>query len=148
MKKALFVSSFILHPSSSINMATLPTPPNMTCDIWRSGNLGNPSPDVANVQCALVANYLGHTEHGEKDPVEQRFTHTMLMPVGTDCRDGYDEGTYGNNPDNVTIPAGATAANYTIFDVIFVETKAKGTPQEHLKVYLDRVTPEWPTKYT
>jgi hypothetical protein len=129
-------------------MAMLPTPPNMTCDIWRNAHLVNPAPDVSGVQCYLSASYYGHAEHGERDPIAQRYTHTMLMPVGTDCRDGYNEGQYGNSPDYVSIPSGAPAATYTLFVVVFVETKAKATAQEHLKVYLDRVTPPWPTKYT
>jgi hypothetical protein len=127
----------------------LPSPPNMTADIWRNTNLGNPAPDVAAVQCFITANYLGHAEHGERDPTVQRYTHTLLMPLGTDCRDGYSEGSYGNTPDYVSIPAGATPATYTLFDVVFVETKAKGLPFEHIKVYLDRIAPaSWPTKYT
>jgi hypothetical protein len=118
----------------------------MTCDIWRNGNLGNP-PDVANVTCFLKGDYQRHTESGERDPMDSRFTYTMLLPLGADCRDGYSYGAYGNSPDTIGIPAGAGALA-TLFNVVFVESKAKGTPQEHLKVYLDRITPTWPSKYT
>jgi len=120
----------------------------MTCDIWRSGNLGNATPDVANVPCFLKASYYDREEHGEKDPVITRWTHTMMMDISTDVRDGYSYGNYGNNPDSVTIPAGATGANRTIFNVTFVEAKAPGSPQTYKKVYLDRLVPTWPTKYT
>ena len=119
----------------------------MTCDIWRNGNLANPSPDVANVPCVLQASYYDRMEHGEGDSAICRYTHTMLLPVGTDLRDGYSYGTYNNSPDSVVIPAGAGTTLGTIFNVTFVETKAKGTPQEHLKAYLDRITPQWPTNY-
>jgi hypothetical protein len=129
-------------------MPTLPITANQTCDIWRNGNLANVSPDVSNVQCFLTASYHGRMEHGEGDAAQCRYSHTMLMPVGTDCRDGYSYGTYNNLPDSVTIPAGANTAVRTIFNVVFVETKARGTPQEHLKCYLDRITPQWPSKYT
>jgi hypothetical protein len=129
-------------------MAMLPVIPNMTCDIFRQANLGAASPDVGGVSCFLTASYIGHAEHGEKDPVAQRYSHSMLIPIGTDCRDGYDAGVYGNSPDWVGIPAGASAANRTNFSVIFVERKASGYAADHLKVYLDRVTPQWPSKYT
>jgi hypothetical protein len=118
----------------------------MTCDIYRNGTIGG-APAVTGVNCFLQADYEGHTEHGEKDAMDTRYTHTMLMPFGTDCRDGYSYGTYGNAPDVVAIPSGAgTAATY--FNVTFVENKANASAAAHLKVYLDRLTPSWPTKYT
>jgi hypothetical protein len=120
---------------------------NQSCDIYRFGN-DPPAqpPDVANVPIFLVANYERHMESGEGDAMTTRFSHHALMPYGTDVRDGYSYGVPGNG-DSIRFPAGVGVAA-TKFNVIFVETKAKGTPQEHLKVYLDRQTPPWPSTYT
>ena len=120
---------------------------NQACDIFRFGNdPPTQPPDVANVPIFLVANYERHMESGEGDAMSTRFSHHCLMPYGTDIRDGYSYGVIGN-ADNIRVPAGV-GVTATKFDVRFVETKAKGTPQEHLKVYLDRETPQWPSTYT
>ncbi len=125
---------------------TQPFANNQTCDIYRYGNGPPSAPDVANVQIMLVASYFKHTEQGEGDDMITRYTHTTLMPYGTDCRDGYSYGTQGNC-DTLRIPANSGFAG-SIYVVRFVETKARGTPFEHLKVYLDRETPNWPSANT
>jgi len=119
----------------------LPIPPNTTCDIYRDGNSPPAAPDVAGVPCYLVADYGRHTESGEGDPMEFRFTHTMLVTLDTDIRDGYTIGAQTGTQNSVWIPD----QNGTQFYVRFVEVKARGTPGAHKKVYLDRLLPTWPT---
>jgi hypothetical protein len=113
--------------------------PNNLCDIVHAGAGGT----VHGVPCFLSGNYERHEESGEGDPNNTRFTHTMLVPAGTDIRDEYDTGAQLGSEDVVYVP---NAAVGTAFNVVFVETKAWGSAWQHLKVYLDRQAPNWPTK--
>jgi hypothetical protein len=96
------------------------------------------------VPCFLSADYQRHAESGEGDSMVYRYTHIALVPAGTDIRDFYDAGTQLGGQDTVYIPA--HNAGGTPFTVRFVETKGWNTPWAHLKVYLDRGTPPWPTR--
>jgi hypothetical protein len=120
-------------------MAQLPFVANCTFQIVHNGG-GGP----AGIPGFLQGNYGAHAEHGEKDPANFRYTHTLLCPIGTDIRDEYDAGIQPGGQDTVYIPSGAGAAA-TPWTVRFVETKAWNTPWVHIKVYLDRGTPPWPT---
>jgi hypothetical protein len=120
---------------------------NVAIDIWRNANLANPTPDVSNVPGILTEAFLEGRAVAMVPGVAAGFTHVLLVDSGTDIRDGYD-GTYGNNPDYASIPSGASPANYTLFIVIMVEGKGTTTANNgaaYFKVYLDRITPEWPT---
>jgi hypothetical protein len=115
--------------------------PNTTCDILHANGT-----KVNNIPCFLSADYLRHEESGEGDDNITRFTHTMLVAQGTDVRDEYDTGVQPGGQDTVYIPSTAGAGTSTPFTVRFVETKGWGSGWTHLKVYLDRGTPPWPTK--
>jgi hypothetical protein len=115
--------------------------PNTTCDILHFSGV-----KVNNVPCYLVANYERHEESGEGDDNATRYTHTMLVAQTTDIRDEYDTGVQAGNEDTVYIPSSGGAGTTTPFAVRFVETKGWGTGWVHLKVYLDRGIPPWPTK--
>jgi hypothetical protein len=119
-------------------MPNVPWTPNTTCSIYH-----NSGAHQDGIPCFLEANYARHTESGEGDPMDFRYTHTLLLPIGTDVEDTYDAGVQPGGQDIVWIPN--YAATSTPYRVQFVETKAWGSAWAHLKVYLDRGTPPWPT---
>jgi hypothetical protein len=120
----------------------IPLAPNTTCDIYRTGHAPPAAPDVAAVRCRLGADYGAGLEHGEGDSPDLKFTHTLLVDVATDVRDGYDAGTVGGTADTVYVPD----KTGTAWTVVFVERRQRGTPQDHLKVYLVRRQPSYPTQ--
>jgi hypothetical protein len=113
--------------------------PNVTVDIYHSGG-----GSVLGIQGMLQADYLRREEAGKGESGAFRWTHTLLLPQGTDIRDAYDAGTQPGGQDTVWLPH--NSASGTPFRVQFVETKAWNTPWAYLKVYLDRGTPPWPTR--
>jgi hypothetical protein len=76
-------------------------------------------------------------------PLLRPWTHYLNLDSSVDVRDSYP-GQAGSwllgNADTVHVPSGGTTA----YVVIFVEVRGKGTPAEHKRVYLDRLTPAWP----
>jgi hypothetical protein len=120
-------------------MAQLPFTPNATCDVVHNNNT-----QISGIQCFLAGSYERHTRVGEKDPMSFRFTHILLVPLNTDIRDEYGAGVQPGGQDTVWIPQHNAAG--TPFTVRFIENKALGTAWAHLKVYLDRGTPPWPTR--
>jgi hypothetical protein len=65
-------------------------------------------------------------------------------------RDAYnsqlDPGRNNNNADTVILLDSTVAGRETAYYVVFVEIVARGTPQQHTRVYLDRFLPNaWPT---
>lgn len=122
----------------------LPAPPNITCDIHRGGS-SPPAP-------AAVVGVVGHLRSVFRQGLEagenlgspgQRFTHILLVAVGADIRDTYDAGLLStvDDPDSVWIPDSAG----TGFNVAFVERRLRGTPFDHLRVYLNRRRIDWPS---
>jgi len=120
---------------------SFPFTTNSICDIAHAagGSLNG-------LPCHLNADYERHAESGEGESMSFRYTHVMLIAQGTNIEDQYTGGTQVGGQDTVYIPSGA-GGNATPFTVQFVETKAWNTPWAYLKVYLDRGTPPWPTKY-
>jgi hypothetical protein len=121
----------------------LPVQPNVTVQIHHNSAFGVPT-DILNVPGFLTADYARHTESGEKDSYAFRFTHTLLIDSAVYAFDTYDAGAQPGGSDSVIWPSGG-GITATDFTVIFVETKGRGTPWVHLKLYLDRGVPPWPT---
>ncbi|HZZ80414.1 MAG TPA: hypothetical protein VFE62_18065 [Gemmataceae bacterium] len=117
---------------------SIPTLPNATCDIYRDGNTPPASPDVASVACFLRPDFV---RGRDRQASEVSWTHTMLVDVSVDIRDGYSGQSTGTTQDSVYVPD----KTGTKFNVIFCERALRGTPHEHLVVYLDRPQPTWPT---
>jgi len=65
----------------------------------------------------------------------------MLVDVSVDIRDSYAGSSSTVAQDSVYVPD----KTGTRFEVIFCERALRGTPNEHLVVYLDRAAPGWPT---
>jgi hypothetical protein len=126
-------------------MPALPLNNNTTCDIYRNGNSPPAAPDVAAVKIFLTANFAQDHDKAITGTTYLRWTHTALVPLGTDIRDGYAAGlTSVNavNQDTIYVPD----KNGTHFTVIFVERINRNTPQDCFRVYLQRVAPGWPTQ--
>jgi hypothetical protein len=109
---------------------------NTTCDIYRSGNSPPADPDVAGVKCLLEPS-------GQSTLTTDQYSHVLLVPATTDIRDG--KGTLtaaATNPDKVYVPD----RNGTLFTVVLVRRKGRGTPLDHKFVLVQRTaTPIWPT---
>ena len=75
-----------------------------------------------------------------------RFTHTFLMDLSVDVRDGYSAGSatlVAGTADFLYVPN----QNGTKFIVKFVERQGRGSAWGHLKVYAARYNPpSWPTE--
>jgi hypothetical protein len=110
---------------------------NTTCDIYRGANAPPGDPDVAAVPCALIAAFREGSEASEGDQ-DFRFTHLLYCDVGVDIRDNYPNAPSDNN---VFVPDQAG----TQFEVVFVEQVNRGQAGSHLRVFLDRRQPTWPT---
>jgi hypothetical protein len=108
---------------------------NNTCDIYRSGHAPPAAPDVAGVKCLLAPK-------GASTLTTPNFTHILLVPPGTDIRDGTGYLAPGVSPDTFYIPD----KNGTKFQVLLVRRKGKGTALDHLECIAQRSTPTWPTQ--
>jgi hypothetical protein len=109
----------------------LPMPPNTTCDVYRSGSSPPAAPDVAGLRLLLLAAFDRRVEQGEGYATSYRYTHVALAELDADIRDG----------DTLYVPD----PNGTPFLVVFVERSSWGSPQDHRRVYVDRLQPTWPT---
>jgi hypothetical protein len=119
---------------------SIPGPANTTCDIYRAGNAPPAPPDVAAVPCRFDPDYRRGLEKGEGDTVG-KFSAVLVVDLGTDVRDDYNGGSYGPNADLVVVPSQVGMA----YNVRFVERRGRGTPHDHLRVYLVRSAVSWPT---
>jgi hypothetical protein len=120
----------------------LPMTPNTTCDVYHVGHAPPSAPDLAAVPCYLVGDYGRRMEAGESESAIFRYTHVMWVDAATDIRDDFVQwGGRQGQGDVVYVPD----KNGTIFDVVHVEIKNRGTPAAVRKVYLDRSGPNWPT---
>ncbi len=120
------------EPLPQLSGVTMLTALNVTCSIFRAGNAPPDPPDVANVAGFLQA--AGWPNAAPSRP----YSHTLLVETGVDLRDDYDAGVVGTNADTVYVAD-------TPFAVIFVERLQRGAPGDHLRAYLDRQVPTWPT---
>ncbi len=105
---------------------------NVTCSIYRAGNAPPNPPDVAGVSGFLQP--AGWPSTASSRP----YSHVLFVETGVDLRDDYDAGVFGSSGDTVYVAA-------TPFAVVFVERLGRGTPGDHLRAYLQRHAPTWPT---
>lgn len=107
---------------------------NTTCAIWHLAGDPTAPPVFDGVPCRL-----------EPDPSLDAYgaplvwTHRLLVPAGTDLRDGADGGV----PPQVAVPD----AFGTRFEVRFVAVSGRGTAGEHKVARLKRLRPDWPTDF-
>src|SRR5437870_11149395 len=97
---------------------------NVTLDIYRSGNAPPAAPDVSAVKGGLIPQYAEARTHVTTVTagVTDRWTHTLLLDVTVDIRDGYSFSNIGTGFDTVYIPD----KNGTPFRVRFVERVNRG----------------------
>jgi hypothetical protein len=101
---------------------------NTTCDIYRFGNSPPAAPDVAGVRCYLAP-------LGESTLTTHNYTHALLVPPDTDIRDSYLPSTFeGSGGDRVYVPD----RNGTLFKVVLVRRKGRGTAVDHKYVLVTR----------
>lgn len=120
---------------------SVPILPNTTCDIYRAGTAPPATPAVSAVPCVLRPDWRGGNRDGPRQVSALMWTHYMLVDPSVDIRDAYTGHMTSSPQDTVYVPDHTGTA----FNVIFVERVQRGTPQEHLYVFLDRQTPGWPT---
>ncbi len=126
---------------------SLPLPPNLTCDIYRSGNSPPASPDVAGVSCRLDPDFVASHVANVASTTINRWTHILLVDVTVDIRDGY-RGNDGSGQEQT--PSGWDSVYVpdhtgTRFTVVLVVRVGRGTTQDHKRVYLNRAAPSWPS---
>jgi hypothetical protein len=130
---------------------SLPLPINVTVDIYRTANPSSPypggSPAVAGVRGYLKP---AMTNGRSGNASWLRWTHILYLPPGTDVRDAYnsqlDPARNNTLADTVILTDTTVPSRKTAYYVVFVEVIARGTPQQHLRAYLDRFLPSgWPT---
>ena len=123
---------------------SLPMPANVTFDVYRDGNAPPADPDVAAATGRLFAEFRAGLTAG-LGPSDARpvYSHVLLAPLDVDVRDAYDDGAFdtGQPADTLYIPDQAG----TPFRVVFVERLERGTASDHLRVFLNRHLPAWPT---
>lgn len=128
----------------------LPMPANVTVDIYRTANPSSPY-TVGAAGPAGVKGFLkplvGTGRHGTANWL--KWTHVLYLPPSTDVRDAYnsqlDPARNNTIADTVILKDSTNSARKTAFYVVFVEVALRGTPFDHLRVYLDRFQPSaWP----
>jgi hypothetical protein len=110
---------------------------NTTCDVYRGSNVPPAAPNVAGLACALVPKGASILTSGQ-------YTHLLLVAPNADVRDDYSPGNLaaGPNADRVYIPD----RNGTLFRVVLVRRKGRGTALDHKEVLLVRAAGvAWPT---
>ena len=122
---------------------SLPFTPNVTCDVYRSGNAPPAAPDVAGLAGHLTLAFPEGYEIAEGVTTE-RYTHMLRVDLAADVRDSATGfGSSGGTADTVYVPD----KNGTQFLVMGVIRSAYGSAQDHRIVYLRRGTTGWPTSY-
>jgi hypothetical protein len=120
---------------------TLPMGSNTTCDVFRVNN-NTTTPNVAGVSVYLVPRFSAGGTHAFQSALE--YSHVLYCDATIDIRDGYSGGTIGLTADNVWVPS-YNAGKGTKFTVVFVERIGRGTGVDHKRVYVQRLSPAWPT---
>ncbi len=122
---------------------TLPIPPNVTFDLYRGDNSPPGTPDVSAAGYLRPAFTRG-LEAGEGlADTGQRFSHLLMVDPSCDVRDLYHAGTLltATSSDFVYVPD----QEGTPFRVVFVERRLRGSPFDHLRVFLSRGEVAWPS---
>jgi hypothetical protein len=117
-------------------MAT-PTPTNSTADVFRNAHGPPETPAVSGVPIFIKGDWANGHREGEANPFG--WTHIALIAFGADVRDGYAGANQLSGPDSLYVPT----SSGTRYQVVFIERVLPGTPQDHLRVYLDRFVPNW-----
>lgn len=128
----------------------LPMPPNVTVNIYRTANPSSPY-TLGTAGPQGVPGYLRPALSTGRNGSASwlKWTHVLSLPPGIDVRDAYnsqlDPARNNAIADTLILVDSRNAAARTAFFVVFVEVALRGSPLQHLRVYLDRFQPSaWP----
>jgi len=130
---------------------SLPTPANVTVDIFRTANPSSPYPGGSPAVSGVAGTLQPAMVEGRSGTASWlKWTHLLILPPATDVRDAYnsqlDPARTNSNADTVILHDTAVSGRKTAYYVVFVEVVARGTSLQYLRVYLDRFAPNgWPT---
>lgn len=121
----------------------LPVVPNISCDVYHSGNLPPAAPDVAGVRGYLREALIAGNEQGDAAP-NCAYSHVLLVDLDVDIRDSSAQfGPAGGDWDRVYVPD----KDGTLFLVRAVLRSGYNTGCDHRIVFLWRATITWPSSY-
>ncbi len=130
---------------------SLPVPVNIAVDIYRTCNPSSPY-TLGTLSASGVKGHLRPTATNGRfgSASYLKWTHILYLPAGTDVRDAYnsqlDPARDNTLADTVVVPDSAVGGRKTAYYAVYVEVVARGSPLQHLRVYLDRFAPNgWPT---
>lgn len=106
---------------------------NTTVAIYRPGEAPPDPPAAADVAGLLRPTFRRGLHDGRLDDPNGRFSHVLLVQPTVDIRDGYDRGDVDAAAADVVIEADDVS-----YRVVFVERRNRGSPEDHLRVYLAR----------
>lgn len=118
---------------------TLPIATNTTGDVYRSGTAPPANPAVEALPLYLSGDYRERMQIGAGLANALRFTHTALVAVDSDIRDGFASFASVSGGDILYIPD-RTGTPYL---VVFIERHGRGLATDHKKIYLNRDAVDW-----
>lgn len=130
---------------------SLPVTVNVTVDIYRTADPSDPYPSGSPAASGVAGRLDPVLEEGRLGTANWlHWTHLLYLPPDTDIRDAYnsqlDPARDHSLADTVIVNDSAVSGRRTAYYVVFVEVVARGTPLQHLRVFLDRFAPNaWPT---
>jgi hypothetical protein len=128
----------------------IPMPANASMDFYRTCNPANPLPGGPPATPSVKGYLQPRIQTGRHGTaLYLKWTHISYCNVGTDVRDSYNgqlNGWTNANADTAVLTDTVNATK-TAFIVVYVERAMQGTPQDHLRIYLDRFQPQkWPSQ--
>ena len=120
---------------------------NALVDIYRGFSASSPYPAAGTTPgVAGVGGHLKHhMRHGRLGQGQYlKWTHVLLLPPEVDIRSAYHSQLNAWQPadaDTVVLPDYPIPGWCTAFLVVLVQRAGRGTREEHLRAYLDRLKP-------
>jgi hypothetical protein len=129
---------------------SLPMPPNVSVDIYRTTNVNSPTPGGVPAVAGVPGYLQSRVQTGRHGTaLYLKWTHILYVNVGTDVRDSYNGQVNSWNSANAdtVVLRDSIDKTATAFIVVYVERALIGTSQDHYRVYLDRFQPQsWPSQ--
>ena len=126
---------------------------NVTFDVYRGFNAADPyTPPNRPAALRAVLGYLQHHVRNGRfgfvvsGGVAVHWTGVLLVPVGTDVRSAYSSELNAfteANGDTVMVADYPVPGTCCAFVAVMVQRRGRGTPGDHLRVYLDRAAPRY-----
>jgi hypothetical protein len=107
---------------------------NTTCDVYRVTNAPPGAPDVAGVKCYLVP-------RGQSTLTTSNYQYELWVAPDVDLRDNGAGDLGSTGGDKVYIPDKDGGVQY---QVVLVRRHGRGTPLDHKRALLTRVSTNFP----